>query len=206
MVVLFILGPLVVAGGKVFSTQSGAKLAGVAYFGCLGLGFILVEIILIQKFILFLGHPVYSLAVVLLAILAFGGLGSYLSGRLFTERLRPTLIKLLVGLWMLILVYAVILSPIIYGAVHLPLAARIALTVALLAPMALLMGMPMPLGIRLLSRRMPETLPWAWGVNGATSVMGSAAALVVALLTGFNQALLIGAATYLVAVIFVPRG
>jgi predicted membrane-bound spermidine synthase len=205
MVVLFILGPLVVAGGRVFSTQTGLKLAGVAYFGCLGLGFIVVEIMLIQKLILFLGHPVYSLAVVLLAIMAFGGLGSYLSGRLFTERLRPTLIKLLVCLGLLILVYTVILSPIIYGAVHLPLAARVALTVILLAPMALLMGMPMPLGIRLLSRSLPEILPWAWGVNGATSVMGSVAALVIALLTGFNQALLIGAAVYLVAAVFVPR-
>jgi ABC-type Mn2+/Zn2+ transport system permease subunit len=71
--------------------------------------------------------------------------------------------------------------------------------------MALLMGMPMPLGIRLLSRSLPEILPWAWGVNGATSVMGSVAALVIALLTGFNQALLIGAAVYLVAAVFVPR-
>ena len=70
------------------------------------------------------------------------------------------------------------------------------LAVVLMAPLAMTMGMPMPIGIRLLERNSPELIPWAWGVNGATSVMGSVAALVIAILSGFNQALLVGAGLY----------
>jgi hypothetical protein len=67
------------------------------------------------------------------------------------------------------------------------------------------MGSPMPTGIRILARNSPETIPWAWGVNGATSVMGSVAALVIAILTGFNQALLVGAAVYLLGIVAMKR-
>jgi hypothetical protein len=67
------------------------------------------------------------------------------------------------------------------------------------------MGMPMPTGIRMLAHSSPELIPWAWGVNGATSVMGSVAALVIAILTGFNQALVIGASLYLLAIFFITR-
>jgi hypothetical protein len=67
------------------------------------------------------------------------------------------------------------------------------------------MGMPMPLGIRMLARSAPELIPWAWGVNGATSVMGSVGALVLAILSGFNQALIVGASLYLVAILFIAR-
>ena len=74
-----------------------------------------------------------------------------------------------------------------------------------MAPLAMTMGMPMPIGIRLLERNSPELIPWAWGVNGATSVMGSVAALVIAILSGFNQALLVGAGLYLVALFFITR-
>ena len=74
-----------------------------------------------------------------------------------------------------------------------------------MGPLAVVMGMPMPTGIRMLARFAPEMIPWAWGVNGATSVMGSVAALVIAILTGFNQALIVGAALYLLAAFFVTR-
>ena len=79
------------------------------------------------------------------------------------------------------------------------------LAVVLMAPLAMVMGMPMPIGIRMLARSAPEIIPWAWGVNGATSVMGSVAALVIAILTGFNQALFVGAGLYLLAMVFMAR-
>jgi len=75
----------------------------------------------------------------------------------------------------------------------------------LMAPLAMVMGMPMPIGIRMLARSAPEIIPWAWGVNGATSVMGSVAALVIAILTGFNQALFVGAGLYLLAMVIMAR-
>ena len=79
------------------------------------------------------------------------------------------------------------------------------IAVVLMAPLAMVMGMPMPIGIRILARNAPEIIPWAWGVNGATSVMGSVAALVIAILSGFNQALLIGAGLYLMAMLLITR-
>jgi hypothetical protein len=199
LVVLFIIGPLLLVRGRALATGAVAKLSYLLYFACLGAGFIIVEVAMIQKFILFLGHPVYALAVVLFSVLAFSALGSYLSGRVNEDRLRSALIKLLPALIVLVLIYIVALPPIFYGLVHLAREFRITIAVVLMAPLAMVMGMPMPIGIRILARNAPEIIPWAWGVNGATSVMGSVAALVIAILSGFNQALLIGAGLYLIA-------
>lgn len=205
LVVLFIIGPLLLVRGRALATGAGAKLRYLFYFACLGAGFIIVEVAMIQKFILFLGHPVYSLAVVLFSVLAFSALGSYLSGRISEDRLRTALIKLLPALIVLVLIYIVVLPPIFYGLVHLAREFRIVIAVVLMAPLAMSMGMPMPIGIRILARNAPEIIPWAWGVNGATSVMGSVAALVIAILSGFNQALLIGAGLYLIAMFVMTR-
>ena len=205
LVLLFIIGPLVLVRRRALATGLGTKVSYLLYFGCLGAGFIIVEVAMIQKFILFLGHPVYSLAVVLFSVLAFSAIGSYLSGRVSEERLTPALVKLLITLVLLVVIYIIALPPIFYGLVGLAREIRIVLAVVLMAPLAMVMGMPMPIGIRLLARSAPEIIPWAWGVNGATSVMGSVAALVIAILTGFNQALLVGAGLYLLAMIFISR-
>ena len=205
LVLLFIIGPLVLVRGRALATGVGTKLSYLLYFACLGAGFIIVEVAMIQKFILFLGHPVYSLAVVLFSVLAFSAIGSYMSGRISDEALTPALMKLLAVLVVLVVVYIVALPPIFYGLVGLAREIRIVLAVVLMAPLAMVMGMPMPIGIRLLARSAPEIIPWAWGVNGATSVMGSVAALVIAILTGFNQALLVGAGLYLLAMAFMAR-
>jgi len=205
LVLLFIIGPLLLVRGDALATRTGMKLAYLLYFACLGAGFIIVEVAMIQKFILFLGHPVYSLAVVLFSVLAFSALGSYLSGRIDDERLNSALLKLLIALVALVCLYIIVLPPIFYGLVGLAHEIRIIIAVVLMAPLAMTMGMPMPIGIRILARNAPEIVPWAWGVNGATSVMGSVAALVIAILTGFNQALLAGAGLYLLALFFITR-
>jgi hypothetical protein len=205
LVLLFIIGPLVLVRGRALTTGLGSKLSYLFYFACLGAGFIIVEVAMIQKFILFLGHPVYSLAVVLFSVLAFSALGSYLSGRISEERMTAALMKLLLVLVALVFVYIIALPPIFYGLVHLAREFRIVIAVVLMAPLAMVMGMPMPIGIRILARKAPEMIPWAWGVNGATSVMGSVAALVIAILSGFNQALMIGAGLYLVAMVLITR-
>jgi hypothetical protein len=206
LVLLFIIVPLLLVRGRAFAAGTRAsKFSYLLYFACLGAGFIIVEVAMIQKFILFLGHPVYSLAVILFSLLTFSALGSYLSGRFDQERLNSTVTKLLVALVAVVFIYIVALPPVFYGLVHLAREARIVIAVALMAPLAMLMGMPMPIGIRLLAHNAPEIIPWAWGVNGATSVMGSVGALVIAILTGFNQALIVGAGLYLVAIFFVTR-
>jgi hypothetical protein len=195
----FILGPLAVARAGVLVSDTRTKLACLLYFAGLGAGFIILEVALVQKCILFLGHPVYSLAVVLFALLGFSGVGSLLSGRFAETRLRAVLPRVLLVLAGAVVVYVLLLSPVFHAFVQLGRPYRIAITVVLLAPLGLVMGMPMPIGVRVLNRESPALIPWAWGVNGAASVMGSAAALAVALLAGFNQAMLVGAALYLVA-------
>jgi hypothetical protein len=100
----------------------------------------------------------------------------------------------------LVALAALALSPLFEALVHLGRASRIAIAVAVLAPLGLGMGMPLPIAVRALARAQPEIVPWAWGVNGAFSVMGSAAALVIALFAGFDQALLTAAALYAAAV------
>ena len=195
----FILGPLAVARSGVLATGTRTKLAGLLYFAGLGAGFIILEVALVQKCILFLGHPVYSLAVVLFSLLGFSGLGSLLSGRFADGRLRTVLPRVLLALAAAVVLYVLLLSPVFHAFVQLGRAYRIVITVALLAPLGVVMGMPMPIGVRVLNRESPALIPWAWGVNGAASVMGSAAALAIALLAGFDEAMLAGAALYLVA-------
>ena len=205
LVFLFILLPLLFVRSRAMTGDPQGRMPYLFYFACLGAGFIIVEVAMIQKFILFLGHPVYALAVILFSLLTFSALGSYLSGRFNQATLRTNLVKLLFVLVAVVFLYILLLPPIFYGLVSLPLAARIVIAVLTMAPLALLMGMPMPIGIKLLSKHSPQIIPWAWGVNGATSVMGSVAALVIAILTGFNQALIVGAAIYLLAALCITR-
>jgi spermidine synthase len=202
LVLLFIIGPLLFVRSRAMTGEKAGRMSYLFYFACLGAGFIIVEVAMIQKFILFLGHPVYALAVILFSLLTFSALGSYLSGRLDETRIKETLVKLIGAVVLMVFAYILLLPPIFYGLVWLPHPARIVIAVILMAPLALVMGMPMPIGIKLLSKSAPQIIPWAWGVNGATSVMGSVGALVIAILTGFNQALIVGAALYGLAILF----
>jgi len=205
LVVLFIALPLALTRKRVKSEENIGRLPYLLYFGCLGTGFIVVEIAMIQKFILFLGHPVYSLSVILFSLLLFCSLGSYASRYFGETTLTRSLVKMLVLVAIITGLYILLLPTIFYTLVWLPLVYRILISVALMFPLAFVMGMPLPIGIRLLSKRAPAIIPWVWGVNGATSVMGSVATLVIAIFTGFNQALVIGAAIYLVGAFFITR-
>jgi len=206
MVGLFIGVPLLLVRRRIAGDNASGTLNYLFYFGCLGAGFIIVEVAMIQKFILFLGHPVYALAVVLFSLLLFCGAGSYLSRRFTDDNLRTTLLKVVAVIAAVTVAYIFILPPIFYGLVWLPHTARIIISVLLIAPLALVMGMPMPIGIRLLARHAPSIIPWGWGVNGATSVLGSVGTLIIAIFSGFNQALIVGAAAYLAASFFISRG
>lgn len=200
----FILGPLALARGRLLR-RDAATHAALLYFACLGAGFMLVEVVLVQKCLLFLGYPVYSLAVVLFSLLVFSALGSAATRRLGGDRLGARLRGLLALVAALVVAAVLTLSPLFSALASLPRPARIALTILLLAPLGLAMGTPMPAGIRLLAGRRAELIPWAWGVNGAASVFGSVAALGLALGVGFNAALLVGAGLYLLALACVRR-
>jgi hypothetical protein len=164
------------------------------YFAGLGLGFLFLEIALMQRFTVFLGNPTYALSVILFTLLAASGIGSALS-RKMTSGAILWLIPVAVGVYLLGLRVAI---PALMG---LPLAARIAFAMAALAPLGLLLGMAFPLGIRALSAVRPETVPWAFAINACFTVLGSAGAVVLALLFGFPATFLAAAGVYLVALI-----
>jgi hypothetical protein len=201
----FVVGPLLLARGGVLRRSPTPVLGWLVYFGCLGAGFIIVEVALVQKCILFLGHPTYALAVVLFSLLLFSGLGSYLGGRFAPADLRTRLLFVLGLVAVLVVGASLVLSPLFGALVHLARPWRIAITVAALAPLGLAMGMPLPTAVRLLAREAPQIIPWAWGLNGAASVLGSVAALSIALAAGFNQALLAAAGLYVVALAMILR-
>jgi len=203
VVALFILGPLVLARRRVAATRG--RLPFLLYFAALGTGFIVVEVVLVQKCVLFLGHPVYALTVVLFAVLLWSGVGSWLAGRVSDEDAPRALRRMLLAVAGLVVIAAFGLAPIFYGLVQLATPLRILITVLALGPLGLALGMPMPTGIRLLAGRAPELVPWAWGVNGAASVLGSVGAVALAMRWGFDVALLTAALLYVAAMLLAAR-
>jgi hypothetical protein len=204
----FILWPLWRFRRQGLATRGARRF--IVYFAALGIGFIFIEIGLMQRFILFLGHPIYSTSVVLFSLLTFSGLGSFLSGRLLRRpspnlrleemgerdprQLQRWIIPLL-GLLTLIYVYG--LPPLFRWLLGLDLTYRVALSILLLAPLGLLMGMPFPLGIRLVDRVNAALVPWAWGVNGFSSVIGSIMAVMMAQSYGFSLVIGLAVVIYL---------
>jgi predicted membrane-bound spermidine synthase len=205
VVVAFILGPLLLVRRRLEGTARRARLPFLLYFAGLGAGFIVIEVVLVQKCVLFLGHPAYALTVVLFAILLWSGLGSLASGRFPDAALVSRLRGAILAVVALVVLAVLLLSPLFYALVHLAAPWRVLITVAALAPLGLALGMPMPTGIRLLHARAPELIPWAWGVNGAASVLGSVGAVALAMVAGFDLALLVGAGLYIAALGFVLR-
>ena len=162
----------------------GAMLQTILYFGSIGFGYMFVEMVMIQKFILFLGHPVYSLSAIIAAMLVFSGFGSYVSER-FAER-SPNMSRLVfVGIVLTLLLYAVFLSPVLSALLVLSFGWRLVLCVFFLAPLAFLMGFPFPLGLKGVSRQAESLIPYAWGVNGYCSVMSASMAVLLAIELGF---------------------
>jgi len=182
--------------------MSGSPLGASLMFLMLGLGFMLVEIPLIQKLVLVLGHPIYSLTVVLSTLLLFSGIGAALSKRLVFGASHPAR-RLAVGLVVLAAVVMLLFlctGTLSHYLLRLPTATRFAAVISLLSVTGFLMGMPFPSAITLLKQRGDEgAIPWLWAVNGASSVLGSVLAFALALLAGFTVAAGAGAICYLLA-------
>ena len=165
------------------------------YFAALGTGFMFVEISLMQKFVLFLGHPSYALSVVLASLLVASGLGAQ-----FSERLRePTRVlgrKLAVVVPGAIPLELLAVEIALDSLLGLPFAGRVAVAAALLIPLGFLMGLPFPLGIRALARGAPELVPWGWAINGFLSVLSGLLAILLAMILGFVAVLVLAALVY----------
>jgi hypothetical protein len=165
-----------------------ARWGFLAYFAALGAGFIFAEICLVQRFVLFLGYPTYSLSILLFAFLSSAGVGAWLSGRLPpTPRLvLPVLTALLIGV---VLAVVFVSPPLFEALLGAPMALRAAVTFALSAPLGLVLGAFFPYGIRLTSSLDPDFTPWAWAVNGCLTVVGSVVCIMAATTWGFDAVL-----------------
>lgn len=168
------------------------------YFLALGAGYILIEVALIQKFVLFLGHPTYALTVVIFSMLVSSGLGSFWSRRI-TGGSSNRLVAVLAITAALVAVITAIIQTVLAAGVGLPLALKAIATVLLIAPLGFCMGMPFPVGLHLLETHHAPSVRWAWSLNAAASVLGSVGALVMALYFGLVQTMLIGGGLYLCA-------
>lgn len=200
---LFILGPLLLFERRALRTRGRTPF--LLYFASLGAGFMLIEIPIVQRFILFLGHPIYALAVVLFSLLFFGGLGSYSTRGVTPDRVAARLSWSIPALVIVSLLNAYAAPPVLDALLPLPLAGRVAVSAALLAPLGLLMGMPFPMGIKAVSEQAGEIVPWVWGVNGATSVVGSVLAVTLSIQFGFRAALVVGTVVYFFALLLARR-
>jgi hypothetical protein len=202
LIVVVVLTALCIAIPLLLTTRK-ADLRGALplciFFASIGLGFMLVEISQMQRLIIFLGHPVYGLAVVLFSLLLSSGCGS-----LGTQAIKETGLRRSAAILLLLLVGALIA----FGAIT-PLAVsrfqasttalRIAVSVGILLPLGLFMGTAFPIGMKMASARSASLTPWLWGINGATSVCASVLAIAIALSAGISVSFWTGVACYLVA-------
>ena len=190
-----VIAPLALRGSAV---RQPGWLAMLGYFACLGLGFIVVEVGLLQRLILLLGQPIYALAVILSTMLLASGCGSFVAGRLGPERLRSRLSLLLGAAAALIAGYAFFLPALLDALLGSPFSACACLRPSRWSRCrASLLGMPFPSGIRALELAGRQRLvPWVWGINGAMSVLASVTAIILAIELGYTALFLLGAACY----------
>jgi spermidine synthase len=196
-VLLFLITPLALSP----ETRSGTSLR-ILYFIAVGLGYIMVEIALIQRFVLFLGYPTYALTVVVFLMLLSSGAGSLMSRQLFAKPAQVS--RSLIFIVGVLAIYAFALPHVLDRMIGLPFAAKLIVSAALLIPLGFAMGMPFPSGLRALGSGDHGAVEWAWAMNAASSVLGSVLAIVIAIQFGLTTTLACGAVAYLGAMLLLP--
>ena len=195
-VLAFLIVPLLL------QTEHAGNPASLLYFVAIGLGYILVEVTFIQRFVLFLGHPTYALTVVVFLMLLSSGAGSVIS-RKWISSPQKVWAPLLITASALI-VYVWVLPFILNRLVGAPFTSKLVISALLLAPLGFAMGMPFPAGLRALAASHAASgnpIEWAWAMNAASSVLGSVLAIIIAIQFGLNVTLICGATAYLLALL-----
>ena len=189
-------GPKKVKGvANVKGVPLNLNLFSLSYFAFLGLGFMFVEIPLIQKMILSLENPSYAVAIVLTSLLISSGVGSLLSYRI--SGLRRTSVLLVISI--IILIYSLALPSFAELLSPYSMSLKIPSAFLFLLPLGVLMGIPFPTGLKRLGEKDPSIIPWAWAVNGSLSVLAPLLAVMLAMTTGFKYVLWAGSGAYLLA-------
>ena len=198
---LLIVVPLLFKRGSAKSAHAGRFLV---YFTGIGVGFIFLEIALMQKLTLLLGQPLYSIVVTLFSILIFTGIGSFLSGPLL--RVGPNVARMIpIGIAIVTAGIIMFSDQIVASVIASDLTTRALVAGAMTAPLALLLGMPFAHGIGLLRKLSPGFVPWAWAVNGSASVVGSVFTVIVSMNFGFSAVLIAAIFIYAIAFLAVDK-
>lgn len=195
---LILVMPRVLLGSRL--PKEKGVLRFLFYFLGVGVGYILIQVALIQKFVLFLGHPTYALIVIVFSMLVASSVGSFYSKRFIAGNANKWRNALLL-VPVLVTILSLASAPLTTALVGLPLALKMLITVLLIAPVAFLMGMPFPTGLAYLEELHAPSVRWAWALNAASSVLGSASAIFLAIYIGLRATLIIGGLFYLLALL-----
>ena len=204
IVAIFLLVPFAWMRRTREEEEAGSKISElriatvIPYFAALGLGFILIELALLQKLILLMGNPTMTFALLLFTLLISSGSGSLISSRIAKNNMK-NLIFVIGGIAALGISYVLFLPPIIYSTIAESIEVKAAVSIAILAPIGFLMGMPLPTGMRLLKVHRPDYIPWMWAINGAFSVLGAVLAIALGIMYGSSLAMILGILIYLIA-------
>ncbi|MGD8938300.1 MAG: SAM-dependent methyltransferase [Gammaproteobacteria bacterium] len=175
------------------------------YFAAIGLAFLFLEMVFMQKFMLYLHHPVYAATAILTGFLFFSGLGSALSARLLVKVERRRIARYAVaGIGVLSILYIQLLPALFNLTMALPLSLKMTFSVLLVCPVAVLMGMPFPVALSELSASSQRLIPWAWAINGCASVISAVLAALIAVQYGFTVVILLAVLLYITAAVFFP--
>jgi len=181
----------------------GSVFAGsVLYFALIGMGFMFVQIPLLQRFSVYLGHPTYALAVILFSMILFAGFGSLLSDRLVNLRMQRALTILPAVASVFLLIGLSSLQPLIDTTISLGLFGRCVVVTLFVGVVAFPLGFFFPLGLRTVRRISDDATPWLWGINGAAGVLAGVTAVAVSMWWGISASLLLAATAY--ALLYVP--
>lgn len=194
---LIIMLPLFARWRELFKGQRGT-LGVIAYYGALGIGYMMAEIFLIQRFVFFLADPVYANAIVITILLISSGVGSLAAGKLKGHG-RAAVLAGVGGILAFVVFYRFGLSSILQAALGLSLPLKALLAAGLIAPFGFFLGIPFPTGLAVLSENRKSILPWAWGMNGALSVTGSVLTRIISTSAGFSTVLMGVALVYICA-------
>jgi hypothetical protein len=197
---LILLLPPLVLGSRL--PREKGVLRFLWYFVFIGTGYILIQVALIQKFVLLLGHPTYALTVIIFSMLVSSGMGSYMSRRVLKGS-DKRLVWALLAVTILVTALAFVAPVVSEAGIAWPLWAKFIVTALLIAPAGFAMGMPFPTGLTRLEGLHKPSVRWAWALNAASSVLGSASAIFLAIYLGLRETLLIGGCMYLLALIVI---
>ncbi len=165
------------------------------FFFIIGLGFFFIEMSLIQKFVLFLSHPTYSLSITISSILIFSGIGSYFSSKI-KEKYNPSIFLII---FLIIFIYIISLNFIFNQFIAKNIFIKIFLAIILIGIPGFFMGMPFPSALIIIKYKYDYLVPWTWGINGFASVISSLLATIFAIKIGFLNVLLIAGFLYILA-------